>query len=184
MKNQLIFLERCMANNIIPKSFRIKSPILSKKGKILIEQYQEKILLLATNETNERMYKSTTKIKHLSNCLKHKVLDQVYETIIGITNKTKEMHYIKKETHLHSKVNSLKNATVNNINSTTPIKEIMKEGVINLIGKELGKNKMQLLNLGPKFVPTNNIKPPYMDIIQTTEICVLELENDGYLEKA
>ena len=173
-----------MANNIIPKSFRIKSPILSKKGKILIEQYQEKILLLATKETNERMYKSTTKIKHLSNCLKHKVLDQVYETIIGITNKTKEMHYIKKETHLHSKVNSLKSATVNNINSTTPIKEIMKERVINLIGKELDENKMQLLNLGPKFVPTNNIKPPYMDIIQTTEICVLELENDGYLEKA
>ena len=30
-KNQLIFLKRCIANNM-PKSFRIKSPILSKKG--------------------------------------------------------------------------------------------------------------------------------------------------------
>ena len=183
MKNQLIFLERCMANNIIPKSFRRKSPILSKKGKNLIEQYQEKILLLATNETNERMYKSTTKIKHLSNCLKHKVLDQDYETIISITDKTKEMHYIK-ETHLHSKFNSLRSATINNINSTTPVKKTMKEGVINLTEKELDENKIQLLNLGPKFVPTYNKQPPYMDIIQTTEICVLELENDGYFEKA
>ena len=71
VKNQLILLERCMANNIMPKSFRIKSPILSKKGKNLIGQYQKKLLQLAANEAKERMYKSTTKIKHLSNCLKH-----------------------------------------------------------------------------------------------------------------
>ena len=93
------------------------------------------------------------------------------------------MHYIKKETHLNSKVNSLKNAIVNNINSATPTKKIMKEGVINLTGKKLDENKIQLLNLGPTFVPTYNKQPPYMDIIQTTEICVLELENDSYFEK-
>ena len=93
------------------------------------------------------------------------------------------MHYIKKETHLHSKFNNLKNATVNNINSATPTKKILKEGVINLTGKELDENKIQLLNLGPKFVPTYNKQPPYKDIIQTTEICVLELENDRFFEK-
>ena len=65
-KNQLIFLERCIADNIMPKSFRIKSPILSKKGKNLIKQYQKKLLQLPRNEAKERMYKSTTKIKHLS----------------------------------------------------------------------------------------------------------------------
>ena len=130
------------------------------------------------------MYKSTAKIKHLSNCLKHKILDQDYEAIIDVTDKIKEKHYIKKKTHLHSKFNSLKNATVNNINSTTPTKKIIKEGVINLTGKELNGNKIQLLNLGPKFVPTYNKQRPYMDIIQTTEICALELENDGYFEKA
>ena len=167
-KNQLIFLERCMANNIIPKSFRIKSPILSKRGENSREQYQKKLLQLARNEAKERMYKSTTKIKHLSTSLKHKVLDQDYETIIDITDKTKEKHYIKKKTHLHSKFNNLKNATVNNINSTTPTKKIIKEGVINLTGKELDGNKIQLLNLGPKFVPTYNKQRPYMDIIQTT----------------
>ena len=73
---------------------------------------------------------------------------------------------------------------MNNINGTTPTKKIIKEGVINLIGKELEENKMQLLNLGPKFVPTYNKQPPGLDIIQTTEICALELKNDGYFEKA
>ena len=40
------------------------------------------------------MYKSHTEVKYLSNSLKHKVLDQDYETIIDITDKTKENHYI------------------------------------------------------------------------------------------
>ena len=43
---------------------------------------------------------------------KHKVLDQDYETIINITDKTKEKHYIKKKTHLYKKFNNLKNATL------------------------------------------------------------------------
>ena len=183
-KNQLLFLERCMANNIMPKSFCIKSPILSKKGKNFIEQYQKKLLQLARNEAKERMYKSNTKVKYLSNSLKHKVLDQDYETIIDITDKIKEKHYIKKKTHLYTKFNNLKNPTVNNINNTTPTKKIIKEGVINLTGKELDENKIRLLNLGPKFVPTDNRQPLFMDIIQTTKIGELELENDGYSEKA
>ena len=116
------------------------------------------------------MYKNNTKVNHLLDSLKHKVLDQDCKNIIDITDKTKEKHYMKKKTHLHSKFNSLKNATVNNINSTTPIKKIIKERVINLTEKELDENKMQLLNLGPKFVLTYNKQPPCMDIIQTTEI--------------
>ena len=32
-------------------------------------------------------------------------------------------------------------------------------------GEELDENKIKLLNLGPKFVPTENRKRPYMDII-------------------
>ena len=62
--------------------------------------------------------------------------------------------------------------------------KIIKEGVINLTRKKLDGNTIQLLNLGPKFVPTYSKQRPYMDIIQTTEICALELENDGYFEKA
>ena len=168
-----------MANNIMPTSFRIKSPILPKKGKNVIGQYQKKLLQFARNEEKERMYKNNTKVKYLSNSLKHRVLDQDYETIIGITDKAKEKHYIKKKTHLCTKFNNLKNATVNNTNNTTPTKRITQEGIINITGKKLDKNKIRLLNLGPKFVPTYNRQQPYMDIIQTTEIWAPELENDG-----
>ena len=60
-----------MANNIMPKSFFIKSPILSKKGKNLIEQNQKKLLQLARTEAKEIKEKSNTKVKYLSSSFKH-----------------------------------------------------------------------------------------------------------------
>ena len=53
---------------------------------------------------------------------------------------------------------------------------IVKDGIVNLTGEELDENKIKLLKLDPKFVPTENSKGPYMDIIQATEICALDLE--------
>ena len=50
---------------------------------------------------------------------------------------------------------------------------------MNLTGEELDENKIKLLNLGPKFVPTENKKRQYIDIIQTTEICLLDLDREG-----
>ena len=58
-------------------------------------------------------------------------------------------------------------------------RSIVKEDIVNLTGEELYENKIKLLNLDPKFVPTENRKRPYMDIIQTTEICALDLEREG-----
>ena len=51
---------------------------------------------------------------------------------------------------------------------------IIKDGVINLAGKELDKNKIRFLNLGTKFIQTYNRQPPYLGIIQTTEIYMIE----------
>ena len=77
-----------------------------------------------------------------------------------------------------------KNTTVNNINNTTPAKKLIKEGVIILTWKELEENKIRVLDFNSKFVPTYNRRRTHMNIIQTTDICALELENDGYFKKA
>ena len=50
---------------------------------------------------------------------------------------------------------------------------------MNLDREELDENKIKLLNLGPKFVPTENRKRPYIDIIRTTEMFALDLEWEG-----
>ena len=69
-KNQLIFLERCITDKVIPKSFQVKSPILSTKGKMLEEEYQMKLLKLARNEAKQRMYQSKSNIVINLNVLK------------------------------------------------------------------------------------------------------------------
>ena len=53
--------------------------VTNLQWKNLIEQNQKKRLQLARNEAKERMFKSNTKVKYLSNSLKHKALDQDYE---------------------------------------------------------------------------------------------------------
>ena len=50
---------------------------------------------------------------------------------------------------------------------------------MNLTREELDVNTIKVLNLGPKFVPTQNRKRPYMDIIQTAKTCALDLEHEG-----
>ena len=57
-------------------------------------------------------------------------------------------------------------------------RSIIKEGVVNVTGEELDENKIELLNLNHKFAPTENRKTPCMDIIQTTEVCALDLERE------
>lgn len=69
-KNQFIFLQRCIANNVIPKSFQVKTPIMSRKGKFLLCEYQQKPLRLEKDEAKKRVYASKSRILFMMNTLK------------------------------------------------------------------------------------------------------------------
>ena len=147
---------------------------------MLQEEYQVKLLKLARNEAKQRMYKSRSNIVINLNVLKEQLSKDDYDTLITITDNTKEKHFIKKKEHLISKYNSLINTSDDFMNlAIERTQSIIKEVIVNLTGEELDENKIKLLNLGPKFVPTENKKRPYTDIIQTTEICALELQREG-----
>ena len=115
-KNRLIFLERYITNKIILKSLEVESSILSKKEKMLLEEYQMKLLKLARNEAKHRMYKSRSNIITYVNVLKEKLFKDDYDTLITITDKTKEKHFIKKKIYLISRENSLINASEDSMN--------------------------------------------------------------------
>ena len=126
------------------------------------------------------MYKSRSNIVTYLNVLKEQLCKGNYNTLITITDNTKEKHFIKKKEHLISKYKSLINKNEHFINLPNETsRSIVKEGIVNFTGEELDENEIKLLNLGPKFVPTENRKRPYMGIIQTTEICTLDLEREG-----
>ena len=62
-KNQLIFLERCIKNNIFPKSFCLKPPIKLIKGYNIMKDYSKKLVVLAKNNAKQRMYFTLKKVE-------------------------------------------------------------------------------------------------------------------------
>ena len=54
---------------------------------------------------------------------------------------------------------------------------------MNLANQEIPQHYLELLNLGPKFIPSI-VKLPFMDIVNATEICALSLEKENQIENA
>ena len=54
-------------------------------------------------------------------------------------------------------------------------KSLLKPVALNLTNQEIPQNHLELLNFGPKSVPSNK-KLPLIDIVNSTEICALSLE--------
>ena len=103
---------------------------------MLQEQYQMKLLKLGINEAKQRIYKSRSNIVTYLNVLKEQLSKDDYDTLITITDNTKEKHFIRKKKHLISKYNSLINTSDHSMNSPIETtRSIYKEGIVNLTGE-------------------------------------------------
>ena len=54
---------------------------------------------------------------------------------------------------------------------------LIKPAILNLTKEQIQKHYESLLNLGPKFVPTDK-SLPFMDIITSTQSCALDMEHN------
>ena len=70
-KNQLIFLVRCINNNILPKSFRLRPPIKSIKSYNIMKGYSKKLVVLAKNNAKQIMCSSLKKVEEIKSYLKN-----------------------------------------------------------------------------------------------------------------
>ena len=89
-KNQLIFLERCIKNNILPKSFRLKPPIKSIKGYNIMKNCSKKLVVLAKNNVKQRMYFSLRKVEEIKLYLKNILSEEHYILIQNVTDNSRE----------------------------------------------------------------------------------------------
>ena len=103
------------------------------------------------------------------------------ETIECITNISNGKEYVKKRNHLIEKYQNLTKG--NKIEKITGNKPLLKPAVLNLANQEIPEHYLELLNLGPNFIPSNE-KLPFMDIVNATEICALSLEKVNQIENA
>ena len=166
LKNQQIFLQRCISNRVIPKSYRVHSPLTSDRAKQLQTKYSFDLITCAKNEVRKKYFRTGKKIHTLRNELKTILTEEDMCKIDTVTEKVRESTFLHIRNKLQSKFNGLTEGR-NQRESQAP--NLVKTAVINLTTTELSQHQESLLNLGPKFVPAPN-KVPVMDIITTTEL--------------
>ena len=131
-------------------------------------------MVLAKNNAKQRSRNYNIEVNDLSQELRSVLSDAPVETIERITNISKEKEYVKKRNHLIEKYQNL--AKGNKIQKKQVYnKNLLKPAALKLTNQWITQHYLELLNLGPKFVPSNK-KLPFMDIVIATEICALNLQ--------
>ena len=183
-KNHIVFLERCLSHGVTPKSFRIKSPMNDTKAKRLVELYRRKLVILARNKERQKYLQLLRNIKQLEQILSDTIRREDFEKVSNAVEKSRENTFIKTRDHLRKKFDNLRSGYQRYLNTKVNSEHSnVKDAVLNLTNKQLTAHQKELLNLGPKFVPTQR-KIPYMDIVSKTEVAALNLEKDKKFEEA
>ena len=197
-KNQWIFMDRCLFHDVIPKSFRTRPTLNTRKGWNIARTYNRQMLTATRNATREKYNKLLNKISTLSEVLQTSLTDSDYKDLDVMTNKTKENTFIKEREKLKQKFENLSSArssrvrnakTIIDVNQRRQnfvktntnderIQKFIKTTVLNLTKKPVKLQHTELLQLGPKFVPTPK-SIPFMDIITSTESAAIDLDNSA-----
>ena len=164
-KNRMIFLTRCLVNKIIPKSFNKCPVVRNAKARRITFEYCLQMIRVARDEAKQRYHILLKQIDQLSTTLKQTLSTSDFHDLQRITEVSREKSFIAERERLRDKFNSIsgheRDATIGN--------NIVKSAVLNLATDgELTKNQIELLDLGPKFVPAFKTAP-IMDIITSVE---------------
>ena len=175
-KNQMTFLNRCIHHKIIPKSLQIKSPSPSKRVENLMIEHRRKLLVATRNDTKSRYFKNIASSKTLTDIIKEKLSTVDFNTVIRVTESSREKKFLETREKLKNKFELLYFAKYKSNFSKENDQSVLKNCVLDLAG-DVTEEQLQILNLGPKFAVTPK-EIPYMDIITTTEVEALNLEKN------
>ena len=183
-KSRHIFLTRCIHHSILPMSFRTRPVLRTQQGRKITYSYN--IQMLKTTCANEKRtyHRLLKETKDIMNELKSILSQNDFGNLVRITEKSREQAFVASSTRLREKFEVLfrgrrasyhNPATPGHSATSQPSKQLVKSAVLNLTQQEISKEKIDLLNLGPKFVPAME-KVPIMDIVTSAEVAASELE--------
>ena len=180
-KNRWIFLTRCLHNWILPKCFRSRPLVKSRKASNITRAYNFNMLRLAGNDAKQRYHSLLKDIRSVTTNLKE-VLDEAhFTTVHRSTELSREKLYSSMSQRLRKKFDELRgihsSATAQGQRSEVTTTKIVKDVVLNLTGKDMPENHQDLLNLGPNFVPALK-HVPVLDIVTSTEKVALQIERN------
>ena len=95
----MVFLYKCLVNNITPKSFRLCAPIKTTKCENIMKELRRKLLTHAQNEAKRRLHESQNRIMNICSSLCQVLSTEDYENIIRVTDTSKDAKYQKSKLH-------------------------------------------------------------------------------------
>ena len=123
-KNQWIFMDRCLFHDVIPKSFRTRPTLNTRKGWNIARTYNRQMLTATRNATREKYNKLLNKISTLSEVLQTSLSDSDYKDLDVMTNKTKENTFIKEREKLKQKFENLSSARSSRVRNAKTIIDV------------------------------------------------------------
>jgi len=169
-KTRWIFLMRCVTNKVLPKSFCSRPLVKSKKALQLTFDYNLRMLKLACNEAKQRYHELLNSIKQITSALQNILNEDDFNTTVRITESYREKVYTAMSTRLKEKFDHITGKK-----TPTRTTSIVKPAVLNLTSNEIPESHLNLLNLGPTFVPALK-KVPIMSIVTATEAAAQKIE--------
>ena len=183
-KNQLVFLNRCIHHQLIPRFLRVHCPITSVRGANITNQYRRDLLTATRNDTRSRFFRTDRDMKAIKTEIQMIISEEHFNVLLRITEDTREKVFNTTKNKLKQKFELLFQEKYRRpFSKDPPTTSNLKNCVLNLHNSEVPVIHKEVLNLGPKFaVNPNSI--PYMDIITTTEVEALKLEKQMEPAKA
>ena len=84
-KNQWIFMQRCLSNDILPKSFKTRPTLNTRKGLNITRKYNFMMLNAAKNESRNKYHRLLKEIKSLETDLQLVLNNEHFEEASQIT---------------------------------------------------------------------------------------------------
>ena len=106
-KNQWIFLQKCLAHKLIPKSLRVRSPLQSQRTKNILTQFRMDLLRCAKNDAKQRYFSQRTSVNNIGNELRSVLSDEDMAVVERISETAREGMFKRSKDRLMKKFQNL-----------------------------------------------------------------------------
>ena len=183
-KCRWIFLSRCTEHNVLPRSFRTRPVLRTRKAYLLTKEYNQKMLATTRDEAKKQYHQRRRRIEEINSELQETVSREDHETIKLVTEKSREHKFQKESKRLKEKFERLKTEQNREDGHETERRKLQHE-VHDLTREGIDEDVKAYLKLGPDFCETPRRLPYEKIIVETERMCkVIEDEIESKPEEA
>ena len=88
----MVFLHKCLSNNVTPESFSLRAPIKITKCENIMKELRRKLLTHARNEAKRRLHESKNRITNICSTLCQVLSSEDYDSIMRVTDTQKTLN--------------------------------------------------------------------------------------------